>query len=196
MNKRNSTIAVVLSLLLTTAIAWYLVGQRDDGTVVTDIGGVALKLSSATTLPFDGKPLVLSGRDETAVMKFARNSVRDGMRDYAKMTPAEQKKHLDEKIDQQEELRKSGVLKLPSSTQPSTLPSATTIEQPPDGKKKSMFVRRTVDDKYMMENMDPELRAMLAKYAGDMKQRRAERGLPDAPDTVVITRETRAGEPK
>jgi len=63
MNKRNSTIAVVLSLLLTTAIAWYLVGQRDDGTVVTNIGGVALKLSSATTLPFDGKPWVLSGRD-------------------------------------------------------------------------------------------------------------------------------------
>ncbi len=196
MNKKSSTLAVVLVLLLTTALAWYLVGKRDDGTVVADIGGVPLKLSSATTLPSDGTPFVLSGKDESAVMKFAQNSMRDSMRDYAKMTPAEQKKHLDEKIDQQEELRESGVFKLPSSTQPSTLPSATTIEQPPDGKKKSVFVRRTVGDKYMMENMDPALRAMLAKYAGDMKQRRAERGLPDAPDTVVITRETRAGEPK
>jgi hypothetical protein len=40
--------------------------------------------------------------------------------------------------------------------------------------------------KEMAENMPADLQARLAQYVKDMKDRRAERGLPDGPAGVMI----------
>lgn len=203
MNQRNCIIGTVLLLALLTVLGLWWGSSREDGSEVVKIDGVPLRISAAKV---GGGPVTITEKDmsaseQSAIMKVAQNSMQERVRNYAKMSPEEKKKHLDEQIDQQLKMMKEGGLgglKFGATTQASTRPEGTTIERGADGSIKQMTViRRSANDKSMMEEMDPELRAALAQYASDLRQRRAERGLPDAPGGITITKSmTLPGSPK
>jgi hypothetical protein len=113
--------------------------------------------------------------------------LRQRMTDYAKMTPEEKRKHLDEAIDREEQMKKF----LPP-TSPATQPAApgTDVKVEGDATHRRVTIRTKLGgEKNMMEDLTPDLRAALADYRNALNKRRAERGLP--PSTtggLTITR--------
>jgi hypothetical protein len=82
---------------------------------------------------------------------------------YAKKTPEEKKKFLDERIDREEKWAANA----PKDGQGG-----------PGGGRGRGGMGDPARMKSRMENMNPARRAMMAQFAGDMAKRRAERGLP------------------
>jgi hypothetical protein len=203
MKQRNSIVAVAVVLLAGVAAGvWWWTKDDSGSTVVTGSDGNPIRFSTSTPLnSATTRPVFternLDEKEQQAVMQSAHLAMRDRLRAYSKMSPEEQRKHLDEQIDQQEKMRKEGGLKIEAATRPTgDGGNETKVTESADGTQKSVIVRRSINDKEAVEGMDPELRALLAQYAGDMRKRRAERGLPDSPGMVFIRQETRVGEPK
>lgn len=188
---RSFLLGMMLVLAVVTLAGWWWGWGREDDSEVVKIDGIPLRISAAK----EGGGAVtisekdISAKDQSAMMKMVQNSMRERVQAYAKMSTEEKKKHLDEQIDEQLKMMKDGGLKIGPTTMSSTQPSGTTIERGADGSiKQATVIRRSANDKSMMEEMDPELRAALAQYASDMRQRRAERGLPDGPGGISIVR--------
>lgn len=201
-------VAVALgALLLLGGVAggwWYL--QRDEvpATIAFAAGdGKAGRVEfrlPAGTRPTDAQMSLLTGPPSEADIERIRRAAQDSMAErvkrYHQMTPEEKRKHLDEQIDQQEavrkEMAKNGV---PNLSQPgaTTQPGVQyRSEGGPTSRRVSLSIRTSgPNDKQMMEEISPETRAALAQYAADLRARRAERGLPDAPGTMMIRREVK-----
>lgn len=184
-------IAVALALAAAGVAAWWVWPKSAPPTVARiDTTGLPEPLrqrvesGEVKLLPQD-----LSQKETDKLIADAHQHMRQRLREYARMTPEEKKKYLDDQIDQQEKLRAAGGLPLTPSTQPAG--PDVRAEASADGTQRRVMIRRGPgDEKSMMESMDPELRALMAQFTSDLRQRRAERGLPDAPGVVMIRRET------
>lgn len=184
-------IAVALALAAAGVAAWWVWPKSAPPTVARiDTTGLPEPLrqrvesGEVKLLPQD-----LSQKDTDKLIADAHQHIRQRLRQYARMTPEEKKKHLDEQIDQQEKLRAAGDFPSVPTTQPAG--PGVRAETSPDATQRRVIIRQAPgDEKSMMESMDPELRALMAQFTSDLRQRRAERGLPDAPGMVMIRRET------
>lgn len=185
--KRNVTLAAALLVVLGGAAAWWFwprsaalpdVRPSADNAALPLGPGVALKIAAGGKL------------DEATLEDFRKRMLQDridSMRAYSKMTPQEKKKKLDEDIDNFEKVRKNMPATLPTSLPADGKPDVK-IEGDQNNRRVTVRIGGSAGPKSAMEDLPPDVRAILSQYQKDLRDRRAERGLPDAPGGMVIIR--------
>lgn len=170
--------------MLVAGVWWFAVKRSEAKSTEP---AVSFSMGGGKEIKIDHNPTA-SQMDE--IQKMMNESMARRMKDYAAMTPEEKKKHLDEEIDKVEQMRKNGHFL--ATTQPTTQAAPedgktkVEVQGTPTDRKVTIRVGGKAGDKSMMENVPPEIRALIAQYQADMKARRAERGLPDLGGGMIL----------
>lgn len=194
-NKERGVIGAVVVLgLLVLGLGglgiWWASADRSAGKAEPAAQSVEISMGG-------GKPMMLSTQPTDdqidGMKKMLEDEMVRRMREYAAMTPEQKKKHLDEMIDQTEKLKKE-LGPIEPGGEPKGGPAdgkpEVKVEGTPTSRRVSVRMSSKSGDKQAMENLPPDIRALMAQFKADMSARRAERGLPDTGGITIIRRET------
>ena len=109
---------------------------------------------------------------------------QDRMSRYAKLSPADKRRYLDEQINRQEEMRRRMQQQPGNGNRPPGGPGGPGMAFGPGGRGKGpppSAEEKEKRRKQMLDRTTPEFRANMDQYRRDLEARRQQRGLPATP---------------